>query len=171
VNEYIQTTLFAAPREAYPGKYDADLLEQYKIYVASAEKVSDRRHTGNAFFLAINTALVSLIGFRWPEGDKHLAPTWVMAIALSGIVLSVAWRLIVGSYRGLNSGKFAVIHAIEERLPLRLFACEWEALGGGKDRRKYTPLSHVEQTVPLVFLLLYLMMALWWALRSMGIAQ
>jgi hypothetical protein len=68
------------------------------------------------------------------------------------------WWRIVQSYRQLNSGKFAVILAIEARLPLAPYAAEWEALGRGKDPKRYLPLTHVENWVPGLFGLLYLLL-------------
>jgi hypothetical protein len=40
--------------------------------------------------------------------------------------------------------EFAVIHKIEEQLPLRLYEYEWQILGYGKDPKKYRPFTHVE---------------------------
>ncbi len=59
----------------------------------------------------------------------------------------------------LNSGKFKVIHEIEEQLPMALYKHEWEILGGGKDKTKYWPISHIEKIVPLVFVLAYITLA------------
>mgnify|MGYP001756840187 FL=1 len=64
------------------------------------------------------------------------------------------------SYRQLNSGKFKVVHEIEDMLPLAPYAAEWVALGEGKDENLYLPLTHVENWVPVTFGLLYLLLAL-----------
>jgi hypothetical protein len=50
--------------------------------------------------------------------------------------------------------------AIEERLPLALYDTEWEALGRGKDKKKYWPFSHIEQYVPWIFVGLYAILLL-----------
>jgi len=40
------------------------LIEQYKLYVELMDKVSERRHQANSFFLTVNTILVTaLTGF------------------------------------------------------------------------------------------------------------
>jgi hypothetical protein len=52
--------------------------------------------------------------------------------------------------------KYAVIGALEERLPASLYwRAEWKALGEGKDPTRYWPLSHLEQWIPLLFAITY----------------
>ncbi|MGW2150507.1 RipA family octameric membrane protein [Nonomuraea bangladeshensis] len=141
-----------------PGdRYQAAVLEQYKLCVEMADRVSARRNTSNTYFLSLNTALsaalVTLAGGR-------LAGTSVW-ILIAGLVILLAqcaaWFAIVRSYRLLNSAKFAVIGALEERLPALAYSqAEWEALGEGRDWRRYLPLTHVEQWVPVIFAAAYL---------------
>src|SRR3989442_10768421 len=38
-------------------------LEQYKLYVEMADRISARRQTANEFFLSVNTAIVALLGY------------------------------------------------------------------------------------------------------------
>jgi len=47
----------------------------------------------------------------------------------------------VESYKDLNTAKFAVIHKLEEQLPVALFRYEWHLCGHGKDKDKYVPLA------------------------------
>ena len=64
--------------------------------------------------------------------------------------------MIVRSYRQLNAGKYMVVGLLEERLPASPYwKAEWQALGEGKDLRRYLPLTHVEQWVPLIFAAVY----------------
>jgi hypothetical protein len=60
--------------------------------------------------------------------------------------LCLAWFWLVRSYRQLNSGKFAVIGAREQRLsPSPLWNGEWKALKGEeKDKSTYWALTHLE---------------------------
>ncbi|MFM7527417.1 MAG: hypothetical protein ACKO63_02795 [Nodosilinea sp.] len=64
------------------------------------------------------------------------------------------------NYRLLNRGKYAVILDLETLLPAAPYAAEWKALGEGKDPRRYLPLTHVENWVPRLFGLLYLLLLL-----------
>ena len=43
--------------------YLTPLLEQYKLYVEMADRISSRRQISNSFFLSINTAIVALMGY------------------------------------------------------------------------------------------------------------
>jgi hypothetical protein len=151
-----QWALFTPVPEApeYPEKekYQAHLLEQYKLYVEMTDRVSQRRLTTNSYFLSINTGLLAFVGYiTTKETSSYL---WL--IGLSGIVLSVLWFYIVTSYRDLNTAKFKIIHEIERRLPLSLYAAEWNAMGRGKVPRLYRPLSHIERVVPWIFVVLHI---------------
>lgn len=139
--------------QPYPSneKLQAHLLEQYKLYVEMADRISARRHSANSYFLAINTGLVGLIGYVTTKDTSDYL--WLMAGA--GIALSYLWYRLIRSYRDLNSGKFKVIHFIEKRLPLSPYDAEWEAIGRGEDPKLYKPFTHIETGVPWVFMLLH----------------
>jgi len=132
------------------------LFEQYKLYVESSHKVSDRRATSNTFLLTANTGLVTVYGLiAGREGSLATAAgAWAWLIPLAGFLLCLAWFTLIRAYRALNTAKFAVIHALERRLPARLFDFEWDQLERGKSWL-YTPLTHVEQYVPMVFAAIY----------------
>src|SRR3989344_1437931 len=158
--EDVQKMLFVSASADYGDKYIEHLLEQYKIYVNSAEKISDRRQKTNEFFLALNTALVALLGFIATKinSDEVL---WVLALAcVAGITMCYFWYRIILSYKGLNGGKFNVIHAIEARLPLALYDTECEMLGRGKRKDLYEPFTHIELKVPWIFIIIYITLIL-----------
>ena len=146
--------------EKYGDKYIEHLIEQYKIYLEMLDRISDRRQKANEFFLALNTALLSFLGFVQSKGAGNL--TFLFAVApIAGSLLSYFWYLMIRSYRDLNSGKFRVIHAVEQRLPLSLFDTEWDVVGRGKDKYLYQPFSHIEIKIPWVFIFLYVAIFLW----------
>lgn len=136
-------------------KYQASVMEQWKLCVEMADRVSNRRGLTNTFFLTLNTAIFTVIGV---VGKTHPdVSSWILALPLT-ILLGecAAWWWLVRSYRLLNSAKFEVIGVLEERLPASPFwRAEWTALGEGKDWRKYLPLSHLEQWIPVLFGLVY----------------
>ena len=76
-------------------------------------------------------------------------------LSCGGAVLCVVWWRLISSFQQLSKGKFAVIHALERRLPARIFAAEWVALGSGKDPKKYKPFTTIEKATPWVFGLLH----------------
>lgn len=137
-------------------KYRETVLEQYKLYVEMADRVSARRNAANTYFLSLNTVLVTVIvtvaGERLSE-----ASAWVLAAGLVILLVQcAAWFAIVRSYRLLNGAKFRVVGVLEERLPAYAYSrAEWNALGSGLDWRKYWPLSHIEQWVPIIIALTY----------------
>jgi hypothetical protein len=56
--------------------YQAAVLEQYKIYVEMADRVSQRRGLTNTFFLTLNTAIFTAVGLFWehkPQGAGMVA--------------------------------------------------------------------------------------------------
>ena len=55
-------SLFQFTGETYKGSFGTDLLEQYKLYVQSAENVSARRIASSRYLLTLNVALVALYG-------------------------------------------------------------------------------------------------------------
>jgi hypothetical protein len=136
--------------------YEGTLLEQYKLYVEMADRISARRGLANSFFLTLNTGFVALFAtFKTvPKGPEAL---W-LAIPLVALVGECfAWFYSVRSYRLLNGVKYRVVGALEERLPASPFwRAEWWALGEGHDRARYWPLSHIEQWIPILFALTYI---------------
>ena len=85
--------------------------------------------------------------------DRPQGSVWLLA--LPAIVLvgqTLAWFWLLRSYRQLNTGKYVVIGALEELLPVSPYwRSEWVVLGQGKDKARYWPLTHLEQWVPLLF--------------------
>ncbi|WP_329442564.1 hypothetical protein [Streptomyces canus] len=138
---------------------DTDLpvtLEQYKLYVEMADRVSARRGLANTFFLTLNTAIFTAIGASW-KGQLTI-PAWLLLFPLVALLVQCgAWFFLVRSYRQLNTAKYTVIGALEERLPASPYwNAEWKALGEGKNKAKYWSMTHLEQWVPLVFATAYL---------------
>jgi hypothetical protein len=132
------------------------LLEEYKLFVETSERLVTRRQTVNTFFLSVNVLLLSAVGLVVKEFIMMpIALTAVIAIGIAGILLCIAWRRLVHSYRQLNTGKFVLIQSLEKHLPAALFEAEWKALGEGKDKRKYTPFTKTEAAIPLVFMVIY----------------
>jgi hypothetical protein len=131
------------------------LLEQYKLYVEMADRISARRGLTNSFFLTLNTGIVSLVGAlrKFPTGTE----AWWLAILLVALLgQRFAWFYLVRSYRLLNGAKYRVVGALEGRLPASPFwRAEWWELGEGRDRTRYWPLSHIEQWIPMLFALTY----------------
>jgi hypothetical protein len=156
IRERLWNTAVSAEDYDGPGeKYQAAVMEQWKLYVEMADRVSSRRGLTNTFFLTLNTAIFTVIGVVG-RMDSDIS-SWLLLLPLA-IVLGecAAWWWLVRSYRQLNAAKFKVVGALEERLPASPYwRAEWVALGEGKDLRKYLPLTHLEQWIPVLFGLVY----------------
>lgn len=159
--EQIRANLWndAVTPESYGGaeSYRGAILDQYKLYVEMADRISSRRGLTNTFFLTLNTFLFTTAAAVWKDHPHvHLTTAELVLLLVVALAQSVAWWMIVRSYRQLNAGKYMVVGLLEERLPASPYwKAEWQALGEGKDLRRYLPLTHVEQWVPLIFAAVY----------------
>jgi hypothetical protein len=70
----------------------------------------------------------------------------------------LTWHRIITSYRDLNTVKFKVIHELEREMPAALYDYEWQKAEEGRGKA-YHPLTHLERWVPVVFMLLYVLLA------------
>lgn len=143
-------------KETYGTSFKADLFEQYKLYVASAEKISERRTSANNYLLTVNAFLVTLYSLLAASQYKNY---WTVLVPVAGILVSLTWHRIITSYRDLNSVKFEVIHELEQHMPAALYEYEWQKAEAGRGNA-YHPLSHLERWVPIIFVALYVLLAI-----------
>ncbi len=128
------------------------LLAQYRLLVETSEALVTRRQGVNTFFLSVNSLVLAAAGLLLRDGAlTDLESFALICLGFGGCVLCFVWRRLISSFRQLSKGKFDVIHALEQRLPARMFTAEWAALGRGKDPKKYRPFTGTEAKTPLVF--------------------
>jgi hypothetical protein len=132
-------------------------LSLFRLYLATAEKVSDRRAQANSWMLSVNSAIVALYGYL--EADKASVSigqkaVWLWAIPAAGAIVCLAWAAMLTSYRKLNRAKFEVLMQLEKDLPVPLFTRERETYQ--KDKR--ISLSYIETAIPGCFFVLYAVM-------------
>ena len=133
------------------------LIEQYKLYVDMADKISQRRNQTNRFYLTMLSGILALIGIL-QENDttfSNLDKLYVF-ISVFAIFISIVWLININSYRKLNTAKFDVIHKMEEKLPMPLYKMEWEYLRGNQMKNKYFQLTKVESLIPIIFMLIFI---------------
>lgn len=152
--------VFKVNEKEYGDNYREHLLAQYQLYVESAEKISDRRQNANNYFITINTVLISFLGVLFQVKVLNNI-FWIKClISLIGVVICIIFWYLLRSYKQLNSGKFKVIHEIEQKLPLALYDFEWYVLKEGKDKKIYYPFSHIEMIISWVFGVIYTVLAI-----------
>lgn len=163
------------------------VLEMYKNAVEMADRVSSRRAGANTFFLTLNTSLAALVGIvssaRKPSSHGSVPPFDAFGLvltAVAGIVLALVWRALLAYYRRLNWAKFEVINKLEEQLPAQPYTEEWKLLHPNEPdepetrlqwwqlvkrlkrwrrRTKHREATVIEQVVPLVFVAIYVALA------------
>lgn len=161
------------------------LLELYKTAVEMADRLSARRAGANTFFLTLNTALAAVVGIfsaaRKPPPNANL-PSFdgfgLGLTAVAGCVFAAVWWLLLRYYRRLSAAKWDVINALEQQLPARPFTDEWRGMypeeklttGDATQPARRHRLGHwwrharhreataVEQIVPFVFVLVYIIL-------------
>lgn len=152
--------LFINSEKEYGNDYKNHFLEQYKIYLESIEKTSDRRQSANNYFLTTNTVLVSILALSFQTDFLKNIFWFKLFIGIIGILFCIVFWFLIRAYKQLNTGKFNVLHKIESKLPLSLYEYEWEVLGKGKDKKKYYPFSHIELLIPWIFGIMYIVLSL-----------
>ena len=149
------TSTDATAYEGLGEKYQAHVLEQYKLYVEMTDRFTARRSLHNTFFLTVNTGAVVVTStlLQGVGRDRHLL---ILPLAML-LIQCGAWHWILKSYRQLSSAKFRVIGAMEERLPASPYwNAEWKAVGSGRDFAIYLPITRLEQWTPVTFAAAYL---------------
>ena len=150
--------------EEYGDKYQDHLLEQYKLFVATSQHTSDKRQDANNYLLTLNSSLVTLFVVFISTFGNH---RWNALIPATGLIVCFIWWSLVDSYKDLNTAKFAVIHELENQLPVALFRHEWFVCGHNRKKRdkpvedRYIPLTHLERWVPVAFAGLYIILAVY----------
>ena len=160
MEDKIVKQLWGDDRDIFPKESLAESIKLYELYVLSAQEVSKQRERMNTFYLSISSTIFGLVVLALSSGgdDKSgaifsnsLSTSSLVGLCLLGGLLSVNWLSLLNAYRNLNTGKFAVIHELEKKLPAACYAAEWEALDRGEDPRKYVKFTVLERRVPLMF--------------------
>ena len=137
----------------YGPNYQAHLLEQYKLYVEMADRISSRRQSTNSFFLSVNTAIIALLSYI--NMGSNNGSSFYCLVSLAGMSLCLMWYKLLCSYKNLNTAKFEVIHEMEAKLPISPYDSEWKKVENGNNSKLYLPFTHIEFYIPWVFFVIY----------------
>ena len=146
-----ERSVFRSSKEKYGESFTAHLLEQYKLYVSSAENVSLRRVTSNRYMFAISAALVALYGAQSTAWGHDY---WMLLFPVIGIASSWFWIQLINSHSDLNTIKFRIIHEFEQYLPAAPFDAEWIDVQSAEGPN-YKEVTKIERAIPLAFIAVY----------------
>jgi len=146
--------LVSNPKASYGESFQAHLLEQYKLYVESSQKVTDRRITTGNYLLTVNSFLLTVFGVA---SSQHLGGVWLAIVPVAGLLVSFTWYSLVVFYRNLGASKYKVVHQLESFLPVAPFLSEWRSAHDEKGRRR-TGVTHLERVIPLAFAAVYVVL-------------
>ena len=168
MDEQAREPLIRQTEDSYGEWFNAHLLEQYKLYVQSAENVSARRVASNRYLLTLNAALVALYGLQSANFGQGY---WTLLIPVIGISISLLWYLIIKSHADLNRIKFVdVIHEIEKHLPAVMYKYEWQLAEEGQGKT-YRAVTTIERWIPVLFAVLHVVLAVMIILAIAGVVD
>lgn len=120
--------------------------EQYRMFVESAEKNSERRINQNNIYLTFSLALFSFISIT----DLDIVPFYILCIL--GIIISIIWFFTIDNYSKRNKIKFDIINEYEKDNDLNWFIEEQKRI------TVLTNLSFLEKLLPIAFIVIYSIM-------------
>ena len=150
----------------YGENYSDHLLEQYKLYVEMADRISQRRDQSNRFYASLLAGMIALMAVLARLDISN--DVWVVVFLVGGLFgsfLSAVWFVNIRSYRALNTAKFTVINELEKNLPAQGYTDERNLLRPVGDSPKYFQLTRVEQFVPVIMFLLFFGLAIYAVLQ------
>lgn len=106
-------------------EYSKILLEQYKLMIMTTESLADRRQKTSNLYVTILTALIAFAGSSFGFKNLLMSSVLFIVVGLISIVLSFNWKNTLINFNKNNYGKFAVIEALEKRLPANIFNSEY----------------------------------------------
>ena len=127
-------------------------LDQYKLCVEMADRLSSRR-------VLINNSFITMMGagaFIYAAARQHFEGTtatyFQLGISLGCVALSAMWYFTIVTYRKIAQAKFKVIQEIENKLPAKPFQMEWIHLSQDDNgqSREFLSLTRIEMYIPIL---------------------
>jgi len=103
-----ENSLLRTSEERYGEKFRDHCLEIYKVYVGTADKISERRQTANSFFLSINTVVIGLVSYLQAGSGTKPFLGFYLLVSTAGILICYMWYRLILSYKQINSGKLVL---------------------------------------------------------------
>lgn len=127
------------------------IFNQYELMVNSSLQLTSWRQGANNFFLAVNTALLTIAAYLY-----SLSPLTGFIVGLMGIAIAVMWHSTIVYFKTLNKAKFSVIEEMEKQLPIPMFRLEYSHFN--KENTKNA--TQIECQIPWLFGIAYVIVVI-----------
>ncbi len=150
-----------------------DAFDEYKLFVADTARFSERRQTVTNIYLSVNGAILGFVAFL--TKDARLTNWWlvltVLPLIVAGIVVCLFWRQLVFKYKALVKLRISVLREMEVSMPgsVRMYHKEDELYPRnlkGDTIGKSLGISNLEASLPMVFIVLYVVFGVGLALAT-----
>ena len=154
-------------KQSYGDNYQNHLLEQYKLYVEMADRISARRVQINSFYISLLSGLLAIISvfgnkdLFYQFKETKLQYITLFLVGLLGIILCWVWQSNIRSYKQLNSAKFKVIGEMEKHMPFSVYKREWDVLKEDREYKAYVEQTIVEKYIPFILAAPYLILSIY----------
>lgn len=132
------------------------MLEEYKLFCDMAQKLSERRQTSTQTYLAVNTAIFTVLAFLVKDaGFRGWSMIEVTApLYLAGIAVSIVWLRTIYDFRRVIGWRYDQLREMEKVMPdsYRTLTKEYEAYYHAKGGISF---SNLEAWMPKLFIILY----------------
>jgi hypothetical protein len=138
------------------------LMEQYKLYVEMADKLSSRKDEANKFYVSLLTGVLALLSIVFSRGSFEIfTAVIILSIGILGLTVCGMWRINIHTYRRLNKVKFQIINEMEQSLPFACYKREWEVMKQDAGGKKYLTPTRVELDIPVLVSIPYLFLSIY----------
>lgn len=118
--------------------------------IQTSENLIERRNVMSEKFKVLCVTLISLVTASIALNNLLLIGIALLFVGIIVIIISKSWLISLAEYSKNKEGKFAVINAIEEKLPAKIFDIEY-TFNKYKGIRVY---SSREQILPKTFIVI-----------------
>lgn len=119
----------------------------YKLFVESADKISDKRITQNNIYITLQLAILSFISL------KKIDDLYLYIFCIIGIIIAILWFITIDNYSKRNKIKYSLINEYESRNNINWFLEEEKRL------MVLTNLTFIEKIIPILFLVVFVIIA------------
>lgn len=144
-----------------------DPFDQYPFLIEDTARLSDRRQTVNNIYLTVNSVLLGGLALLVQVSGLRSFSVALIAvfIAFAGYIITGDWRKLVLTYKRLLGLRFKLLRELEEMpefpYPIKTYHREDDLYADNptKNRRERFGFTAIEEKLPTVFTLLYIVSA------------